>query len=223
MSDLLESLALNARAARARAYVRVVAALRELDWFVSDALLPNLGMCAFVLLYRALGAPREFEALAVIGGVVWWQRKRRPYLAMGMSWFVLTGRVPFAAETPLAVILKHLHDPLPLPSSIKPGLSPAIERVLLKALTKNPEDRYASISEFHEAWKRALTETAALQAEKAPPRAAQPRPAQVTVTAPPQPPRVTATAPPSGQRAVDARPWWRSFPHLRRSTSLRNS
>lgn len=64
------AIALNARATYARAYVRVVGTLREPDWFLSDAVFPNLGMCAFVLLYRALGAPRTYEAVAVIGGVL---------------------------------------------------------------------------------------------------------------------------------------------------------
>ena len=58
------------RTVRARMYVRVVGAMRERDWLISDALFPNLGMCAFVLLYRALGAPKSFEAMAVIGGVL---------------------------------------------------------------------------------------------------------------------------------------------------------
>lgn len=70
MSRFRESLALDLRATWARAYVRVVGAFRQLDWIVSDAILPNLGMCAFVLFYRALGAPKEYEALAVIGGVL---------------------------------------------------------------------------------------------------------------------------------------------------------
>jgi len=54
----------------ARAYVRIMGSLREPTWIVSDAIFPNLGMCAFVLLYRALGAPRSYEALAVVGGVL---------------------------------------------------------------------------------------------------------------------------------------------------------
>jgi ABC-2 type transport system permease protein len=54
----------------ARGYVRIAGSMREPTWVVSDALFPNLGMCAFVLLYRALGAPRSFEALAVVGGVL---------------------------------------------------------------------------------------------------------------------------------------------------------
>lgn len=58
------------RAAIARAYVRIVGMTRERDFLLTDSLFPNLGMCAFVLLYRALHAPRSFEALAVIGGIL---------------------------------------------------------------------------------------------------------------------------------------------------------
>jgi len=54
----------------ARAYVRVAGSLREPMWIISDAIFPNLGMCAFVLLYRALGASRDYEALAVVGGIL---------------------------------------------------------------------------------------------------------------------------------------------------------
>ena len=69
---------------------------------------------------------------------------------------MVTGRVPFTADTPLAVILKHVSDPLPLPSSIKPDIPEAIEQVILKALAKNPNDRYATTGEFISAWKHAL-------------------------------------------------------------------
>ncbi len=67
---LAASVRLNLRALFARMYVRVVGSLREPAWILSDAILPNLGMCAYVLLYRALGAPRTFETLAVIGGIL---------------------------------------------------------------------------------------------------------------------------------------------------------
>ena len=58
------------QATAARTYVRIIGSLREPTWMLSDAIFPNLGMCAFVLLYRALGAPRSYEALALIGGVL---------------------------------------------------------------------------------------------------------------------------------------------------------
>lgn len=71
---------------------------------------------------------------------------------------MVTGQVPYTADTPLAVILKQVSDPLPLPSMIKPDIPPAIEQVLLKALAKNPNDRFASTAEFVAAWRRALKE-----------------------------------------------------------------
>jgi serine/threonine protein kinase len=69
---------------------------------------------------------------------------------------MVTGRVPFVADTPLAVILQHVSDPLPLPSAIKTDTPESIERVILKALAKEPNDRYATTAEFLSAWKRAL-------------------------------------------------------------------
>ena len=71
---------------------------------------------------------------------------------------MVTGQVPFEAETPLAIILKHVSDPLPPPSLIKKDISQTLEQVILKALAKDPEDRFATAAEFLAAWKRALTE-----------------------------------------------------------------
>jgi ABC-2 type transport system permease protein len=44
--------------------------MRQPSWIVSDAVLPAIGMAAYVLLYRALGAPKSYEVLAVMGGVL---------------------------------------------------------------------------------------------------------------------------------------------------------
>ncbi|MGH2619594.1 MAG: protein kinase domain-containing protein [Anaerolineales bacterium] len=59
-----------------------------------------------------------------------------------------SGRVPYAAETPMAVIIKHINDPLPLPRKVNPALPEAVERVILKSLAKSPADRYLSAGEF---------------------------------------------------------------------------
>jgi serine/threonine protein kinase len=76
---------------------------------------------------------------------------------------MVTGSVPFVAETPLAVLFKHISDPLPPPSSVKPDIAPAIEQVILKALAKDPNDRFATAAEFLAAWKRALEAKGTLQ------------------------------------------------------------
>ena len=70
MSGRRDGFARFVRAAYARTYVRIVGSFREPVWLISDAVLPAAGMCSFVLLYRALGAPKSFEAVAVLGGIL---------------------------------------------------------------------------------------------------------------------------------------------------------
>ena len=54
---------------------------------------------------------------------------------------LLTGRKPYTADTPMAVVFKHASDPLPRVRDFIPDLSDALEKLLLKALAKKPEDR----------------------------------------------------------------------------------
>jgi len=55
---------------------------------------------------------------------------------------MLIGHPPFDADTPLAILMKHLNDPLPLPSESGRTIPAPFERVVLKALAKQPDDRY---------------------------------------------------------------------------------
>ena len=77
---------------------------------------------------------------------------------------MVTGRVPFEAETPMAVLLKHINDPLPPPRSLNPALPEAVERVILKALAKNPDDRYATAGDLTQALQAALSGEAVISA-----------------------------------------------------------
>jgi len=72
---------------------------------------------------------------------------------------MVIGRVPFTADTPIAVMLKHLADPIPLPRSLNPELPEAVERVILKALAKDPTDRYQSAGELTQALQAAISAT----------------------------------------------------------------
>lgn len=65
-----------------------------------------------------------------------------------MLYQLVTGRLPYESDTPMAVVFKHINDPLPLPSTINPELPPGIEKVILKALAKDPNERYQSAREM---------------------------------------------------------------------------
>jgi len=61
---------------------------------------------------------------------------------------LLTGRVPFHAESPITVALKQVSEaPVP-PSQISPAVTPELEEIVLRALQKEPERRFADADEF---------------------------------------------------------------------------
>ena len=61
---------------------------------------------------------------------------------------MVTGRKPYTADTPAALLLKQANDPLPRPRFAVPDLPDRVEKVILKALSKKPEERYSSMEEF---------------------------------------------------------------------------
>lgn len=67
---LVERLVLNLRAAKARAYVRVVATGRELSWLPFEVGMPILAAAAYVFIYEALGAPPEYTGFVLLGGAM---------------------------------------------------------------------------------------------------------------------------------------------------------
>jgi len=72
--------------------------------------------------------------------------------SLGIVFFeMVTGRAPFEADTPFGVMMKHVSDPLPRPRDFISNLPEEVEKVLFKALEKDPADRYQSMAEFAEA------------------------------------------------------------------------
>ncbi|MGD0525505.1 MAG: protein kinase [Polyangiaceae bacterium] len=61
---------------------------------------------------------------------------------------MLTGRVPFEAENAIGIVLKHITDEPPRPSSIVPGVDPRLEAVCLRALRKRLDERYETAREM---------------------------------------------------------------------------
>ncbi len=73
---------------------------------------------------------------------------------------MLTGSVPFKADTPYAMANLHVNEPPPSLHSARPDLPQSVEQVVNKALAKSQQDRFASASEMVEALKTALLESA---------------------------------------------------------------
>ena len=73
---------------------------------------------------------------------------------------MVVGRVPFSGDTPFAIIHDHIYTPLPLPSKVNPNVSEDVERVLLKALAKDRDDRFADASALVTAFRQATSQSA---------------------------------------------------------------
>ncbi len=68
---------------------------------------------------------------------------------------MVTGRPPFVGDSPVAVASKQVLEPPVPPSRLNPDVSPELEAVILRALAKNPANRYASAAEMRQDLERA--------------------------------------------------------------------
>jgi serine/threonine protein kinase len=68
-----------------------------------------------------------------------------------MAYEMIIGRPPFEAETPLALVLKHITEPLTPPISLNPRVPQPVSDVISKALSKDPNDRYPTTAAFAQA------------------------------------------------------------------------
>ena len=94
-------------------------------------------------------APEQIQGQGVDG--------RADQYALGCAAFeLLGGEVPFERDQDMAVIYAHLSVPPPSLASKRPGLPPAVDGALARALAKAPEDRYPSCREFAEALRQGL-------------------------------------------------------------------
>ena len=102
-----------------------------------------LGTAAYFSPEQAKGEPVDARADLYSTGVVLYE--------------LLTGRPPFRGESPVAVAYQHVSEaPVP-PGELAPDVPPALDAVVLRALAKDPYQRFQDASSFRDALREALT------------------------------------------------------------------
>ena len=107
---------------------------------------------------RALASTTITETGTVLGSVQYLSPEQARGLGVGRSadlyslgvvlYEATTGALPFDGETPIAIALRHMHEPPPLPRRNGAPLSEGMEGIILKALAKDARDRYRSAAEM---------------------------------------------------------------------------
>src|SRR5512134_1954548 len=89
-------------------------------------------------------APEQAQGIEVDG--------RADIYALGIILFeMLTGKQPYEADTPMAVAIKHITDPVPHIQQTNPKLPEGMETIIQKAMAKNKDDRFSSAVEMTDA------------------------------------------------------------------------
>ena len=73
-----------------------------------------------------------------------------------MAYVLLTGREPFRAEDPIAVLYQVVHADPPPPATLVPRLGPAVDAVIMKGLAKQSTERFGSVLDFAAALRQAI-------------------------------------------------------------------
>jgi outer membrane protein assembly factor BamB len=112
------------------------------------------GTAKFTQTGAIIGTPEYMSPEQILGEEL---DGRSDIYSLGVVLYQLaTGRAPYRAETPPAVFVKHLHDPLPPPSTYNPNIPHELEKVILKALARDREDRFKTAKAMVQALQEAI-------------------------------------------------------------------
>lgn len=131
---------------------------RVLDFGIAKVLRSNDGKEATLMTQAGafFGTPRYASPEQALGKEL---DSRADIYALGVILYeALTGEVPFDAPSMMELLMKHLNQPPPAIRTTHPelGISEEIEKVVLRALEKEKEKRFQSVSEFHHAFREAV-------------------------------------------------------------------
>lgn len=95
---------------------------------------------------KILGSVHYFSPEQASGNTL---DERTDIYSLGVVMYeMMTGVVPFEGDTPLSIALQHVQDAIPLPTKYNRRIPRLVERCILKAMAKNPDDRFQSVEEL---------------------------------------------------------------------------
>ncbi|MEW5986094.1 MAG: protein kinase, partial [Chloroflexota bacterium] len=117
----------------------------------------NLSGPSYTMTGAMLGTPAYMSPEQGLGQT---GDERSDLYALGVLFFqMVTGRLPFDADTPLAVVIKHVQEPVPLPIHFNSQIPDDIQQVILRAMAKEPAARFQSAHEMGKALRAILAQS----------------------------------------------------------------
>ncbi|PHQ50730.1 serine/threonine protein kinase [Streptomyces cinnamoneus] len=114
--------------------------VKVMDFGIARAM--QSGVTSMTQTGMVVGTPQYLSPEQALGRGV---DARSDLYSVGIMLFeLLTGRLPFDADSPLAIAYAHVQEEPPVPSSINRSIPPAIDALVARALKKNPNERFPS-------------------------------------------------------------------------------
>ncbi|WP_052397018.1 protein kinase domain-containing protein [Streptomyces sp. NRRL F-5123] len=130
--------------------------VKVMDFGIARAM--QSGVTSMTQTGMVVGTPQYLSPEQALGRGV---DERSDLYSVGCMLFeLLTGRLPFDADSPLAMAYQHVQETPPAPSGFNRALSPAVDALVARALRKNPAERFPTADAMHDETDRVLAATA---------------------------------------------------------------
>lgn len=130
--------------------------VKVMDFGIARAM--QSGVTSMTQTGMVVGTPQYLSPEQALGRGV---DERSDLYSVGCMLFeLLTGRLPFDADSPLAMAYQHVQEVPPAPSAYNRALGPAVDALVSRALRKNPAERFPTADAMHDESDRVLAATA---------------------------------------------------------------
>ncbi|MFF9480393.1 protein kinase [Streptomyces sp. NPDC014733] len=124
--------------------------VKVMDFGIARAM--QSGVTSMTQTGMVVGTPQYLSPEQALGRGV---DARSDLYSVGIMLFeLLTGQLPFDADSPLAIAYAHVQEEPPLPSSINQSVPPAVDALVARALKKNPNERFPNAEAMQEECRR---------------------------------------------------------------------